>query len=889
MRKVLAIVLCILLLISATPASAESIVQLSVNTDHLQVVKALGIMDAFSNNDSDASQITRGEFASIICKLMNMHDMQTAQKPEFADVNEGHVYYHQIATVHSQKIMVGDENGNFMPNTYVTYEQAVKCLLYILGYEVQAEKNGGYPLGYAICASKLDILENVNYNQGNFVSRAELAQMVYNCLDVELVELTSVTNKAGYNTKTRSTILGKYMGIRKFEAVVNSVDGRSMLSRNKDTAEGSVKIGSTVLNYSDTYVPSLLGYMVEAYATDGNADAEKLLYAFPTSDNNELMIKIGDLNTDSPEFSLRKFCYKTQTGKTQTADLSKEHRFMYNDVYDLDFDIDDLDFPTGYVKLIDHNDDDVYDVCFIWNYENYVCESVAEDVINCHYKKTLRRDKNNNVTYRVLGNDGIWGGWEQLLKLSNWDVLSVARSKDGSLVTIIPTRSGVGGTVEAIVEDDNTYVLINGYEYAVSEQYMSLPENTGFTPMKSGLRSEFYFDVIGEIAAVYKVSSEENAYAYAIDAATKGTLSKQYEIKLFDHKGKVQIFDIADKIKFSSDVYELKTYKTADVMNLFYDEAGYFIPQMICYSVNDEGVVTAIDKYTNATALGYNLDKFSMDFDAITTSETYNFQNSTSSFVHESSYNHVFHLSGTTKVFYLPCNNGEVVEDDMQIVDASIFENNDDYANMQVFDCDDTYTASVLLYMPDASADSDVEVLDSYFLAINSVYMGKDKDGEFQPMVKGFLRGVEEEFVYTSLDGSVPEPGSIVQCQKTLKGELKIHSDYVIYSPSKGLTLTERTVIKGSGRFPTIWSQTGRLWRKNGSAVSVYVGQERPWAAYLNGSIVYKYSDETRKFESADESILIPSTGSPQSLPDGTLMVLNYRYHYIREIFVIEE
>ena len=79
------------------------------------------------------------------------------------------------------------------------------------------------------------------------------------------------------------------------------------------------------------------------------------------------------------------------------------------------------------------------------------------------------------------------------------------------------------------------------------------------------------------------------------------------------------------------------------------------------------------------------------------------------------------------------------------------------------------------------------------------------------------------------------------------------------------------------------------MWRKNGSAISVYVGAERPWAAYLNGSIIYKYSEETKKFEPADESVLIQSTGSPVSVPDGSFMVLNYRYHYVREIFVIEE
>ncbi len=329
MRKVLAIILCCIMFIPALSGNAENFTQLSVNTDHLEVVKALGIMDGFKEYDVDSSYMTRGEFASILCKLTNMEDYVTSNPPQFNDVNAGHVYYNQISAVSAQKIMIGDADGNFMPDKQITYSQAVKCLVYILGYEVQAEKKGGYPIGYSITADKLGMFENISYKDNALVTRAEIAQMIYNSLDVEMYELSQVSDDSVYTELNGGTILNKYLNVRKFEAVVNDVDGRSILSRSSDTSDGSVKIGSTVLKYNDSNVPALLGYRVEAYATNDGGN-ETLIYAFPVNDNNELMIKVSDLETEKSDFSLKKFYYTAQDGKILGVKLSDEHRFMYN-------------------------------------------------------------------------------------------------------------------------------------------------------------------------------------------------------------------------------------------------------------------------------------------------------------------------------------------------------------------------------------------------------------------------------------------------------------------------------------------------------------------------------------------------------------------------------
>ena len=84
------------------------------------------------------------------------------------------------------------------------------------------------------------------------------------------------------------------------------------------------------------------------------------------------------------------------------------------------------------------------------------------------------------------------------------------------------------------------------------------------------------------------------------------------------------------------------------------------------------------------------------------------------------------------------------------------------------------------------------------------------------------------------------------------------------------------------------WAQVGRLWRKNGQAITTYVGNERPWANYLNsGYAVYKVTKNG--VVAADDSILVTSTGNPSDMMDGSLIVFNNRYQYVKEMFVIQE
>lgn len=889
MKKLTALILSIIMLIGTLPAfAAGSEPVILRDTNKLDVVKGLGILDAYANYEPDESDITRGEFAAVLAKLLN-YELTGGAENMFADVPATHTYYDAIMAVAEMKIMVGDENGNFCPEEPVTVASAAKCILYILGYGAIAEV-GGYPNGYIDRARRLDLFDGMSGETYGVISRSALATMIYNSFDVAILEAVSFGNKVEYSPTNRETILTKYHDIIKGEGVVNAVDGRSIKNNVLVSENGYVQIENTLYSYTDMSISEYLGNRIEYYVTEESDDTRhpSLVCYVMHSDNEELIIPVEDLDTSAPRFSLRNFCYTDNRDRKYEARITDKHRFVYNGAYDLDFDIADLSFNTGYVKLIDNNDDNVYDVVLVWSYENYVVETVAGDKVIAHYNKMLEKG-DDDVLYRVLGANGVWGGWEMLSGTNNWSVLSVATSKDGKLVTAHMSDAGVSGTIESISVDGSVKVVIEGQEYTVSAGYVSLAGTTDYLELKPGVESEFYFDIMGEIAGVYSVKTTDFQYGYLLKVRPIDEEQYKYSVKIFTTRGKAEYFYAKDRIRITTDL--IKNSKiSSDVAFGEFLSAGVTTQQLIRYKTDEEGTLTAIEKAVTATTMGYDSDEFSKDFDIGSTE--YRYQDGTSTFGDKDTFNSMFHVGAMTTIFFLPTQNGVVSEENASIADATLFTNGTHYTNMKVYDCDETYQASVLVYTPVLNTSGVTSVTSEYFIAVTKVYGGLDEDGLPIEKLRGYYRGVEKEWEYVSTDYSVPERGSIIRCEEMLTGELVVNRGNVLYSPTN---TTAYYNGKNGTALPLVWAQYGRLVRKSGSAITVYDGSSRPLANFLkSGYVIYKVSPE--KVTVSNESELYASTAVFASdgrltagAINGTLMLLNNRYQYVREIFIIDE
>ena len=69
---------------------------------------------------SPDTNVTRGQFAKMVVKAL---DLKSTDSITFKDVPATNIFYNEVNILGSLNISVGDENGNFNPNKYVTREQ----------------------------------------------------------------------------------------------------------------------------------------------------------------------------------------------------------------------------------------------------------------------------------------------------------------------------------------------------------------------------------------------------------------------------------------------------------------------------------------------------------------------------------------------------------------------------------------------------------------------------------------------------------------------------------------------------------------------------------------------------------------------------------------------
>ena len=138
-------------------------------------------------------KITRAEFCKMICVCLGFKDKETISHnvtEDFYDVNKNHWAYDYIQVARGLALVEGVGNGYFNPDKKITVQDAVKIIVTALGYKPKAEKEG-YPIGYINTAQEIGLINKGFFELENYATRKEVAYLIYNSLDIPLMQITS--------------------------------------------------------------------------------------------------------------------------------------------------------------------------------------------------------------------------------------------------------------------------------------------------------------------------------------------------------------------------------------------------------------------------------------------------------------------------------------------------------------------------------------------------------------------------------------------------------------------------------------------------------------------------------------------------------------------------
>lgn len=587
--------------------SAAASVLASLPNDDVQYADAykfdyaLGIFEMLADGYWQKDQVTRGEFATIVAKMIKAN---TAGYPSYSyspytDINASHFAYPAVCYLTDIGILNGDGNSVFRPDEPILVNEATKMVMCAIGFKDACELNGGYPTGYNKFATIQGVYNNLSFSYTSSMTAMQMSQMVRNALEANIMDkvIYRADGTADAMISETKTLLTETYKIENFSGIV---DGTylSYLSGSEVGLENEVSIDGTCYQFdtANLDMEALLGYEVNCYYMEDVSGYRRpyVVYCEPRKGkNNEIDVMAKDIVS----LTSTEFVYNDANGNERTLQVQPSTEVSYNGKPFFDLGEKSLIVKEGHVKVVTHDSASRAEAIIIqeqfdglferYNKTNY--QVIFQD----NMTQKLPEVKFDTVYRTRLTLDGKDIKPEELVKN---DAITFTVSKDGEYIRGYVSKTVETGQVSRKYTEDYaagtyTVVTLNEKDYFISA-YCSNDISTGFS-------SDFQITYDGRILGTKASSSNGGNYGYLIKFGTEGGMfNSGFRVKLLDRNGKVAEYVSALKVNTNVDG-EIKQRSASDIATKYF---SYFEdPQVVVFETNNNGEIRTLYRAADYT------------------------------------------------------------------------------------------------------------------------------------------------------------------------------------------------------------------------------------------------------------------------------------------------
>lgn len=796
-----------------------------IYTDAVKTLNLMGVINGYPDGTFKPNDnVTRAEFTAMLMRTLKLGSIGSASAAElpFSDVDDNNSDINwaipNINTAYARGVINGYEDGTFRPSANVAYEEAVKMIVCTLGYGANVDVSItpwyanfiqiGSQLGITKTAQRIGAAETP-------ASRACIAQLLYDSLDVKLIE---------NGDKTDRTILNSYLGYVKNTGVISSNQQTSLTEPDVNLRDDEIRITATEENGSeqtytyktaDTSLKNYLGYEVDFYYKDNGASIRELAMCMIKS-TEPLVINSKSIESSGTTANQIKYYQNLDDDKEKTINLESDNVVIYNgklsgsNANNSRFSTD-LIPAVGEIKLIDSDNNGRYDVLDITSYDVYYVSSKAAATYEV-VDNMLHSGENNKVKLDIASDDNLTivnknGSTVNFSSIATGNVVCVAASKSDNGGTVI-TRAvvltdKVSGTISGTSGNDK--VTISNKEYKFSDLAPWVVDDSKEAP-KMQDSGTFYLDINGDIVAFSKNATTDNMkYGYLMsysnnddpfesDVAIKIRNSSNNEDRVWTYKN----------TKLNGDTYNdgyAVINKLKETAQYAYNGDTNGIQQLVKYSTKTSGGKTVLDKIVtlrgNDDVLTSGGDVSNDRLTRLKTVDGKKFTYSSSSGKLTGADGTVITLTSSAIVFTVPDARSDY-ESIAKTSVSSTFKNNGTY-DIDVYDVSTSNIPKVVVALGKDSSQAVNSASPVYVLTEKS--QGTNDDGTMD-LFKGFksspdsASGTFSDWISTSTSSSVISDmteGDIYRAGMDKDGYSTIESKDILYKYGED----------NSGRFKT--------------------------------------------------------------------------------------
>lgn len=335
-KKITALMLALAMVPCFGASVSASNEKWQTDSEMASLLSGLNIMvgDDEGNFNFD-SYVTRAEMAKIAVASSSYKNTVALglQFSPFSDVKGTYWGAPYIRAAVTAGIVEGYIDGTFRPDGTVTYEEAVTMMLRVLGY-TESDFGASYPYGQIGTADSLKMTSGINGVIGTPMTRRDIAKLVCNTLD----------------TKSKTTgqdliAVHDCQFIEDVTIVASQADDSSLGSDEISTSVGKYRIDES---FDDSYVGCKGDMVVKdgkyfvAFSSDSALKSDKYI-VYSTLNDAILCYRDGD-NTQLEQFKISDgtTCYKDSVAYTyasirQQMEMGDVVRVRYRDNGEVDY------------------------------------------------------------------------------------------------------------------------------------------------------------------------------------------------------------------------------------------------------------------------------------------------------------------------------------------------------------------------------------------------------------------------------------------------------------------------------------------------------------------------------------------------------------------------
>lgn len=587
-KRMASIVLMAIMLLQ-TVAFAAPVPEDVIGTEYesaASMLCALDIMVGDGKKFKPDDDITRAEFAQILMKSLALDSAVEGYAPVgmFTDVPKKNIFAPAIELGAGIGAIKGYGDGKFGPNDKVKGTEAVKMMVYAVGYEVQAEATGGYPAGYMAIAREIGMLKGITSIDFSVpMTRGQAAILCANTLKVDYNKKITSGEQISYIKVDGVNLLSDKHDTYTAEGIVSANDVTGLYS-SSSLREGRVQLDGAkggLFDAGETTIANSIGQYVRAFYKYDTEKEEGIILSYDVLDNRNIIQKT----------SLENIVYNTVTNTfvEYWADPDNDNRTTEVDISSglvsiiyngsvrtvnttVATTLAEVQNKKGDITFIDNNSDNKADVLIVNAFDTIVVNRInATDYIFTDKIGTYSPDTNNPGSYKVSKKDvtidvdsssitieivNTDGDPLEFDDISVGDVISVATSDPSTrqYIKVIVSDESVDGAITQMAKKNGLWKLaIDDEWYEITPSffdYISEGKGFGATNLKIELNKEttFYLDSFERIAFCDEIGvSEDVNFGFLKEYAPGKGANSTMQFKIyFDEE--FMIYPAADKI-----------------------------------------------------------------------------------------------------------------------------------------------------------------------------------------------------------------------------------------------------------------------------------------------------------------------------------------------------